>query len=134
MQPLVGWPVTAAGAVLVALAPRDISHTLWRPTGRGAISRLVMAAVWRAGRRGRRQGPTAGGLLSGPLAMVLVVSTWTSTVLIGGALGRGSGSAGDPPTGWLRARACAPGEDRRVFERVHAQDPDELRLAVLQPA
>lgn len=86
MQPLVGWLVTAAGAVLVALALRDIFHTLWRPTGRGAISRLVMAAVWRAGRRGRRQGPTAGGLLSGPLAMVLVVFTWTCMVLVGGAL------------------------------------------------
>ena len=85
MEPVVGWLVSAVGAVVVVLALRDIFHTLWRPTGRGRISRLVMSAVWRAG-RGRRRGPRAGGLLGGPLAMVLVVLTWTLMVVGGGAL------------------------------------------------
>jgi hypothetical protein len=86
VQPVVDWLATVVGAAFVGLALRDIFHTLWHPTGRGALSRLVMSAVWRAGRRGRRRGPGGGGALGGPVAMVLVVLTWTLLVVLGGAL------------------------------------------------
>jgi hypothetical protein len=76
-----GWLVTAGGAVLVLVALRDIFHTIWHPSGRGGLSRRLMGAVWRVGRRRRALGP-----LTGPLAMVVVVLTWVLLILLGWAL------------------------------------------------
>jgi hypothetical protein len=84
VQTLLDWLVTAVGVAVVATALRDIFHTLWHPTGRGGLSRRVMAAVWRAGRGARRRGEA--GSLAGPLAMVAVVLTWTALVVGGAAL------------------------------------------------
>jgi hypothetical protein len=76
-----GWLVTAVGAVLVLVALRDIFHTIWHPSGRGRLSRRLMGAVWRLGRRRR-----ALGQLTGPLAMVVVVLVWVLLILLGWAL------------------------------------------------
>jgi hypothetical protein len=73
--------VTAVGAVLVLVALRDIFHTIWHPSGRGGLSRRLMGAVWRAGRRRRSVRP-----LTGPLAMVVVVLAWVVLILLGWAL------------------------------------------------
>ena len=77
----VGWIVTAAGAVLVLVALRDIFHTIWHPSGQGGLSRRLMGSVWRVGRRRR-----ALGALTGPLAMVVVVLAWVLLILLGWAL------------------------------------------------
>ncbi len=81
MTGVLGWLVTAVGAVLVLVALRDIFHTIWHPTGRGGLSRRLMAAVWRVGRRRGALGP-----LAGPLAMVVVVLAWVLLILLGWAL------------------------------------------------
>ena len=73
--------MTAVGAVLVLVALRDISHTIWHPSGRGRLGRRLMGAVWRVGRRRRTPGP-----LTGPLAMDVVVLTWVLLILLGWAL------------------------------------------------
>jgi hypothetical protein len=97
-----GWFVTAVGAVIVLVALRDIFHTIWHPSGRGGLSRRLMGAVWRMGRRRRAWGP-----LTGPLAMVTVVLAWVLLILLGWALvywphlpdGFTFGSNLNPPTG-----------------------------------
>jgi len=76
--------VTAVGTVVVAVGLRDVFHTLWHPSGRGGISRRLMAGIWRAGRGARRKGRSS--VLTGPLAMVLVVFVWVSLVVLGFAL------------------------------------------------
>jgi Ion channel len=73
--------MTAGGAGLVLVALRDIFHTIWYPSGRGGLSRRLMGAVWRVGRRRRAVGP-----LTGPLAMVVVVLAWVLLILLGWAL------------------------------------------------
>lgn len=73
--------MTAVGAVLVLVALRDIFHTIWHLSGRGGLSRRLMGAVWRVGRRRRALGP-----LTGPLAMVVVVLAWALLILLGWAL------------------------------------------------
>ncbi|PZA22240.1 two pore domain potassium channel family protein [Modestobacter versicolor] len=75
------WAVTALGAAVLAVGLRDVFHTLWHPSGHGGVSRRVMAAVWRAGRRARQQGRSS--VLAGPLAMVVVVFTWVTLVVLG---------------------------------------------------
>jgi Ion channel len=76
-----GWIVTAVGVVLVLVALRDIFHRIWHPSGRGALSRRLMGAVWLLGRRRR-----ALGALAGPLAMVVVVLAWVLLILLGWTL------------------------------------------------
>jgi hypothetical protein len=79
----VEWVLSLAGVGLVAVALRDVFHTLWHPVGRGGLSTLVMNGVWRASRR------SAGGRFAavvGPAAMVAVVLVWTSIVVAGWAL------------------------------------------------
>jgi hypothetical protein len=73
--------VTAVGVALVVMALRDIFHTIWHPTGRGGLSRRLMAAVWHIGRRRRGM-----GALVGPLAMVVIVLAWVLLILLGWAL------------------------------------------------
>ncbi len=75
------WVVSALGALLVLLALRDVFHTLWHPSGRGGTSRVVMAVVWALLRH-----RTRWTQLAGPVALVAVVLTWGSMVVLGGAL------------------------------------------------
>ncbi|MBB1255040.1 two pore domain potassium channel family protein [Streptomyces sp. OF3] len=78
-----GWWIAVLGVLVVLLALRDIFHTLWHPTRRGGVSRLVMAALWRVSRwvGGKR---VAG--VVGPLGMLAVVSMWGLLLVLGWAL------------------------------------------------
>jgi hypothetical protein len=78
---VLGWLVSAAGAVLVLVALRDIFSTIWHPGGRGGMTRRLMAGVWALGRR-----RSWLHHLSGPLAMVTVVFVWLAMILLGWAL------------------------------------------------
>ncbi len=75
--------ISVAGAAIVLLVLRDIFRTLWYPTGRGTLTRVLMSLVWRVSRRWRWM--RAGGA-AGPLAMVTVVLSWAALVVIGGAM------------------------------------------------
>jgi len=79
-----GWVVTGVGVAVVLATLRDIVHTLWHPSGRGGLGRTVLAAVWRAGRP--RQGHRRARVLAGPLAMVVVVVSWVSAIVLGWTL------------------------------------------------
>lgn len=81
MTGVLGWIVTVGGAALVVVALRDIFHTIWRPSGRGGLTRRLMGAVWRIGRRPRTVGP-----LTGPLGMIAVVLAWVLLITVGWAL------------------------------------------------
>lgn len=78
------WLITAAGVLVVGVALRDIFHTLWHPSGRGDLSSWVMRAVWWLGRRRRERG--TAGVLTGPVALVLVILSWITLLVGGGAL------------------------------------------------
>ncbi|MGY1755033.1 potassium channel family protein [Blastococcus sp. SYSU D01042] len=80
----VDWLITAAGVLVVVVALRDIFHTLWHPSGRGDLSSWVMRGVWRLGRRRRQRG--TAGVLTGPIGLVLVVLSWITLIVGGGAL------------------------------------------------
>jgi hypothetical protein len=78
---VVGWSMSAVGALLVLVGLRDIFHTIWHPSGSGGLSRRLMRTVWRTGRRARRLRP-----LSGALAMIVVVVSWFVLIVLGWAL------------------------------------------------
>ncbi|ELS58398.1 potassium channel family protein [Streptomyces viridochromogenes] len=78
------WLVTLIGAALVLIILRDLFHTLWHPTRHGGLSRFVMTLLWRLSTRGRRPQRAVG--LTGPVGMVIVVSTWACAVAVGWAL------------------------------------------------
>jgi hypothetical protein len=78
------WLATAAGALLVLAALRDVFHTLWHPTRHGGLSRLVMTFIWRLSAHVVLRHRPAG--LTGPLGMVVVVAVWASTMAVGWAL------------------------------------------------
>ncbi len=75
---------TVAGAVMALVALRDIFHTIWHPSGRSGLSRVLMQGVWRMGRRGRRERWL--GSFTGPLAMGLVALSWLLLLQVGFAL------------------------------------------------
>jgi hypothetical protein len=77
----VDWVITTLGGLLVLVVLRDIFHTLFHPSGRGSLSWHVMRAVWRASRGLRRL-----GLLSGPLALLAAIGTWTGLLVLGWTL------------------------------------------------
>ncbi|WP_113700115.1 potassium channel family protein [Nonomuraea lactucae] len=78
------WLVSVLGAGLVMAALRDIFHTIWHPVGGGGFSRWVMRSIWGLAHRVNRRGQAAA--LAGPLAMVIVVCVWTSSVIVGWTL------------------------------------------------
>jgi len=78
------WTITATGVLVVLVALRDIFHTLWHPSGRGTISSGVMRAAWRMGRRRRDRG--SDRVQTGPVALALVILTWVTLLIAGGAL------------------------------------------------
>ncbi|WP_324273468.1 potassium channel family protein [Blastococcus brunescens] len=78
------WLITGAGVVLVLVALRDIFHTIWHPSGRGDLSHLVMRGLWRLGQRRRERG--TAGVLTGPIALALVIGMWLLLLIGGGAL------------------------------------------------
>lgn len=85
MHALPGALVTAVGLLVVALALRDIFHSLLHPAGRGRLGLTVMRATWRAVGMAARGRP--GRLaLAGPLTLVAVLATWAAMLGLGWAL------------------------------------------------
>ena len=75
--------LTVAAVVLIALALRDVFDTLFHESGRAVLSRLLMRGVWRVFRRlgGRRRLS-----LAGPVALIVVVMSWATMLVVGWAL------------------------------------------------
>jgi hypothetical protein len=75
--------LTAAAVVLIGLALRDVFDTLFHESGRAVLSRLMMRGVWRTFRRmgGRRRLS-----LAGPIALIVVVMSWATMLVVGWAL------------------------------------------------
>jgi hypothetical protein len=79
----VGVIATLIGAGLILLALRDVFHTLFRPSGRGSISRLLPKVIWRQAFRRlaeRRPGILA---LGGPATVLAVIASWTVLLTVG---------------------------------------------------
>ena len=76
---------TAAGALLVWVALRDIFDTLFHPHGRGTVSRALTRGIWRAMRKLVR-GNHALLSLAGPIAFIAVIAVWGALVVAGFAL------------------------------------------------
>jgi hypothetical protein len=75
--------LTVAGVVLVAIALRDVFDTLFHESGRAVLSRLLMRGVWRVFRRlGGRERLT----LAGPVALIVVVMSWATMLVVGWGL------------------------------------------------
>lgn len=108
MGGVLGWLVTAGGGVLVLAALLDIFHTIWHPSGRGALSRRLMRAVWRAGRR--RQAP-----VTGPVAMATVVLLWMTLICGGFALVYWP----HLPEGFLYATGLDPAEHSGLLDALY---------------
>ena len=77
--------LTLAGLVLVALALRDIFHTLFHPAGSGSLSGLVQRRTWGAWRRVATRRPSLL-VLAGPTAMLATVIAWAGLLAVGWAL------------------------------------------------
>ena len=75
--------LTIAAVVLVGIALRDVFDTLFHESGRAVLSRLLMRGVWRVFRRlgGRRRLS-----LAGPIALIVVVMSWATMLVVGWAL------------------------------------------------
>ncbi len=105
------WLISAAGAVLVAVVLRDVFHTIWHPSGHGALTRLVMRSTWRAGRSlGERT-----RMLTGPLGMLLVVATWATLTVVGWALVFGP----HLPGSFSYSAGLLPGQRSMVLDAVY---------------
>jgi hypothetical protein len=77
--------LTVLGVALLLIGAREIFATLFHPHGRGVISETVIRAVARAVRSLGRMRP-AWGLLAGPIAFLVVVTSWGLTMTLGYAL------------------------------------------------
>ena len=78
------WLVTAAGAVLVLIALRDMFHTIWHPSGQGMLSRFVVQLVWRGSRVLRSRDRQSS--VVGPFAVLCVILLWALMILVGWTL------------------------------------------------
>jgi hypothetical protein len=76
---------TAAGALLVLVALRDVFDTLFHPHGRGVVSQAVIRRVWHVMRTLVR-GNHAALSLAGPFAFIVVIAVWGGLVVVGFAL------------------------------------------------
>lgn len=71
--------VAGLGAVLVAIALRDVFRTLWHPSGEGRLSGWSSRAVWRVAHRLGERGLD----VAGPLTLVLVILAWAGLLIVG---------------------------------------------------
>ena len=78
------WLLSIVGGLLVALALRDIFHTLWHPGGFGGLSHLVFRLTWRV-MKVRSHGSRVTGI-AGPLGLLLTLAAWTLLLVVGFAL------------------------------------------------
>lgn len=74
--------LSVLGALVILLGLIEVFHTLLHPSGRGRLSRLCVAAVWRIM---RRLGDKGAGI-AGPLALVCVIVFWAALQALGWAL------------------------------------------------
>ncbi|HEV2093650.1 MAG TPA: hypothetical protein VGR18_10840 [Rubrobacter sp.] len=65
---------TLVGAALIFLTLRDVFYQLFRPSGAGFISGMLMGGVWRALRPIARRFPSVL-TLAGPAALVFIIAT-----------------------------------------------------------
>ena len=77
--------LTILGGVLNVLVLRDIFHTLFHPSGSGALSNWGARYLWRLCRLVARRRPQVLTLV-GPIVLVAVIATWTLGLVIGWAL------------------------------------------------
>jgi hypothetical protein len=73
------------GLFLVAVALHDMFHTLFHPSGRGAIAESISFRLWRLWRRLFRAHHESLSL-AGPLAFVATVIAWGVLIVLGFAL------------------------------------------------
>ncbi|GGG69557.1 hypothetical protein GCM10011374_37490 [Kocuria dechangensis] len=74
--------LTVLGAVIVVAGLRDMYHSLLHPSGKGALSHALMAAVWKVSKAtGHRLGSAVG-----PAAMAAAVVLWVALQGVGWAL------------------------------------------------
>ena len=71
------WLLTAVGVVTVLGVLLDIFHTLAHPGAQGHLSGMLLRSFWRVSRQSQ---------LSGPLAMLAVISIWAAMAVLGWAL------------------------------------------------
>lgn len=76
---------TAAGALLVSVALRDIFDTLLHTHGRGVLSLALIRGIWAAMRKLVR-GNQALLSLAGPISFIAVIAVWGALVVAGFAL------------------------------------------------
>jgi hypothetical protein len=74
--------LTLIGSVVILAALQDLFHTIFHPTASGGISDWLELQVWRAFRRTGYIGLN----FAGPMGFVLVVTYWSSSILVGFAL------------------------------------------------
>ena len=77
------WVWSGIGAVVVAIALRDVFHTLFHPGGEGRLSRAIFRSTWRAFHWRAERGVLA---LAGPVGFVAVISAWAVLLVAGFAL------------------------------------------------
>jgi Ion channel len=76
---------TAAGALLVLVALRDVFDTLFHPHGRGVVGQQVVRRIWQVARALVRHNHAALSL-AGPIAFISVIFVWGALVVFGFAL------------------------------------------------
>src|ERR687884_457535 len=70
---------------LVFVTLRDIFQQLFRPHGKGSLSRFLMRSIWHAFCRFTARRPALLGL-AGPSVLLAIISTWIILLVIGWAL------------------------------------------------
>ncbi len=76
---------TLAGVVLIVLTLGDIFEVLFNPLGRGRVSRILVKLLWKVFQYlGRRRHSLLE--LAGPMALISVIGTWLTLLVIGWAL------------------------------------------------
>ncbi|MBD0838493.1 potassium channel family protein [Streptomyces sp. TRM68416] len=107
-----GW-ISVVGAVVVMVILRDVFHTLWHPTRRGGLSRIVIVALWRlSARTGPRR--RAAGIV-GPLGMACVMAMWACGVALGWAVIYWP----HMPEGFVFSSALEPAEHSRPVDALY---------------
>lgn len=74
-----------AGTVVILLILRDVFHTLFHPSSRGAFSSWVIRMVW-SGFRAVSRARTERLSLAGPASLLTVIALWATAITIGWAL------------------------------------------------
>ena len=74
-----------AGVVIIFVILRDVFHTLFHPSSRGAVSSQVVRLVWGAFRAVSRT-KTERLSIAGPISLLTVIALWAVAITVGWAL------------------------------------------------